>query len=95
MKNRDLGLEILQGIKEIKDFNKEKKTLKTREFKKVPPVHIIRKKLNLSQFNFANLIGISVRTIQDWEQGKRNPTGSAKSLLRITEQKPEIFTQTH
>ncbi len=95
MKNRDIGLEVLQGIKEIKDFSQGKKTLKTREFKEVSPVHIIRKKLNLSQFNFANLIGVNVRTIQDWERGKRNPTGSAKSLLRIAEQRPEIFTQIH
>ncbi len=40
MKNRDIGLEILQGIK---DFNQGKKTLQTSEFKEVPPVHIIRK----------------------------------------------------
>jgi len=38
-------------------------------------------------------MGVSVRTVQDWEQDRRAPSGPAKSLLRIAEQRPEIFLQ--
>ena len=50
-------------------------------------------KLNLSQAAFAGLMGVSLRTVQDWEQGRRKPSGPAEALLRIAEQKPEVFTQ--
>lgn len=49
--------------------------------------------LNLSQATFAGLMGVSVRTVQDWEQGRREPSGPAKALLRIAEQHPEVFAQ--
>jgi putative transcriptional regulator len=91
MKNRDIGVEILRGIQEISTLDKGKKNLVIREFDEPLPVKTIRKNLKVSQFGFANLIGVSTRTIQDWEQGRRNPTGAAKSLLRIAEQKPEVF----
>jgi putative transcriptional regulator len=55
-----------------------------------PPVEI-RKRLNLSQHAFAVLLGVSVRTIQDWEQGRRQPSGPAKTLLRIIDQNPEAL----
>jgi putative transcriptional regulator len=54
---------------------------------------VIRSKLNLSQAAFAGLMGVSLRTVQDWEQGRRKPSGPAEALLRIAEQKPEVFTQ--
>jgi transcriptional regulator with XRE-family HTH domain len=47
----------------------------------------------LSQSAFAGLMGVSLRTVQDWEQGGRKPSGPAIELLRIAEQKPEVFTQ--
>ena len=52
---------------------------------------VIRAKLDLSQSDFAALMGVSVRTVQDWEQKRRKPQGSAKSLLRIAEQHPDVF----
>ncbi|WP_241693483.1 helix-turn-helix domain-containing protein [Endozoicomonas acroporae] len=45
----------------------------------------------MSQSAFASFMGVSVRTIQDWEQGRRNPQGPAKALLRVVEQHPEVF----
>ena len=51
----------------------------------------LRKKLNLSQAQFAKTIGISVKTLQDWEQARRKPSRSAKSLLLLAEKHPEIF----
>ena len=49
-----------------------------------------RAKVGMSQREFATLLGVSVRTLQDWEQGRRAPSGAAKTLLRIAAQNPEI-----
>ena len=91
MSNRDIGREILEGIKEIKRFKKGDVELRSWNLEEPSPTKKIRKKLNLSQSAFASLMGVSSRTIQDWEQGRRKPQGPAKSLLRIAEQHPEIF----
>jgi putative transcriptional regulator len=91
MTERNIGLEILEGIKEIKQYKKNKIHLQTRVLNDPSPSQVIRKKLNLSQSGFAGLMGVSIRTIQDWEQGRRNPQGPAKSLLRIAEQHPDVF----
>jgi putative transcriptional regulator len=47
--------------------------------------------LNLSQAAFAGLMGVSLRTVLDWERGRRKPSGPAEALLRIAEQHPEVF----
>jgi len=91
MSDRDIGQEILEGIREIKAFKEGKIFLRTHELKDPGPSKKIREMLKLSQFAFATLMGVSVRTVQDWEQGRRNPKGPAKSLLRIAEQNPEAF----
>ena len=91
MIKRDIGKEILEGIKEIKAYKDGKITLKTRKLKEPSSPKTIRSKLNLSQSAFAALMGVSTRTVQDWEQGRREPKGPAKSLLRIAEQYPEVF----
>ncbi len=46
-----------------------------------------------SQARFAKLMGISIRTLQDWEQGRRSPSGAAKTLLRVAEKHPDILQQ--
>jgi len=91
MTKRDIGIEILEGIREVKAYKAGKKTLRTRTLKAPAPVREIRTKLKLSQSAFAGLMGVSVRTIQDWEQGRRKPSGPAIALLRIAEQKPDVF----
>ncbi len=48
-----------------------------------------RAKVGMTQAEFAKLLGVSVRTLQDWEQGRREPSGAAKTLLKIAEQNPE------
>jgi putative transcriptional regulator len=93
MNDRNIGHEIVEGIKEIKRFKKGEISLNTRSLNEPSPAKTIRKKLKLSQSVFAGLMGVSPRTIQDWEQGRREPQGPAKSLLRIAEQHPEIFIE--
>ncbi len=93
MAERDIGLEILEGIREIKDYKAGKIDLRIRELREPSLPQEIRKQLNLSQSAFAGLMGVSLRTVQDWEQGRRTPSGPAKSLLRIAEQRPEVFME--
>ena len=91
MNKRNIGQEVLDGIREIRDHKEGKKKLKTHVMEDPSPPQVIREKLQLSQCVFASLMGVSTRTIQDWEQGRRKPQGPAKSLLRVAEQHPEVF----
>lgn len=93
MSKRDIGQEILEGLQEIKSYKAGKTTLKTRELKRPAAPKDIRTQMELSQSAFAGLIGVSLRTVQDWEQGRREPSGPAKTLLRIVEQHPEVLRE--
>ena len=87
MKKRNIGQELLDGIKAIKRGEG-----KRFEVEVPSDVAAIREKTGLSQSAFAALLGISLRTLQDWEQGRRNPAGPAKALLRIVYRHPEILS---
>lgn len=52
-----------------------------------------RMKLGVSQSAFAQLLGVSIRTLQEWEQGRREPSGAARTLLRIALRTPEAILQ--
>ena len=93
MTKRDIGQEILDGIIDIKAYKAGKKDLRVHTLKEPASPQTIRTNLDLSQSEFASLMGVSVRTVQEWEQGRRKPSGSAVALLRIVEQKPEVFLQ--
>lgn len=95
MNKRDIGVEILEGLGEIKKYKKGCVQLKTTELPEPSEPKIIRSRLKLSQSAFAGLLGVSMRTLQDWEQGRRTPRGPALALLRIAEQHPEIFADLH
>ncbi len=60
---------------------------------KLPPAAEARAKVGLSQQDFARLLGVSPRTLQDWEQGRREPTGAAKTLLRLAATHPEVLLE--
>ena len=93
MPKRDVGQEILDGIREVKAYKGGTKNLRVHSLKEPSSPKVIRRKLKLSQSAFAGLMGVSLRTVQDWEQGRRKPSGPAVALLRIAEQKPEVFMQ--
>jgi len=52
-------------------------------------VKAIREKMGFSQDKFALVLGVSKRTVENWEQGRRHPTGAARSLLRIVAADPQ------
>ena len=54
----------------------------------MPDVKSIRKQFGLSQSQMATFLNVSKRTLENWEQGRRSPTGSAQTLLRIMEREP-------
>ena len=53
-------------------------------------VRAIRERTNLSQSQFANLVGVSVKTLQNWEQDRRRPSGPAAALLQIIAHEPQL-----
>ncbi|MEO5365951.1 MAG: helix-turn-helix domain-containing protein [Magnetococcus sp. WYHC-3] len=82
---RNIGQELLDGVRAIKDGQGRRVTVS------IPDVHMVRERMRLSQSAFAGLLGVSVRTLQDWEQGRRVPSGPAASLLRIAERHPDAL----
>ncbi len=88
MKKRNIGAEILDGIKAIKKGKGKRYSVKP-----PPNVKSIREKMGLSQSAFAGFLGVSLRSLQDWEQGRRKPSGAASTLLRVAERHPEALLQ--
>lgn len=85
MKKRDLGAEIIAGLKEFRDHPE---SLKRYEVKPTD-VKALRTKMGMTQPEFAQCMFLSVKTVQKWEQGERKPTGAATALLRVMEKEPE------
>ena len=81
--------QLCESIRQAGEI-KQGKRKRSREFKySDPDVKAIRERLELSQSRFAAIIGVSVRTLQGWEQGRREPEGPAKALLRVVDRDPE------
>lgn len=80
----NIGLEILQGLRELKRGEHGRVI-------NIPNIAGIREKTGLSQARFAQLLGVSVRTLQDWEQGRREPSGAAKTLLLVAAKNPRAL----
>jgi len=87
MNKRDIGQEILDGVKAIKRGEGK------RQIVMLPDVHAIREGMDLSQSAFAAMLGVSPRTLQDWEQGRRKPSGPALSLLKVAALRPDAIRE--
>jgi putative transcriptional regulator len=83
---RNIGLEILEGIREIKRGEHGRAI-------NLPSVTSVRERTGLSQARFAQLLGVSVRTLQEWEQGRRAPSGAARTLLLIAQKNPRALLE--
>jgi putative transcriptional regulator len=81
---RNIGAEILQGLREIKAGEHGRVV-------NVPDIGGFRERTGLSQARFAQLLGVSVRTLQDWEQGRRAPSGAARTLLMVADKNPRAL----
>jgi putative transcriptional regulator len=83
---RNIGMEILEGIREIKRGEHGRVITS-------PAISTIREKTGLPQSRFAKLLGVSVRTLQEWEQGRRMPSGAARTLLLIANKNPKALIE--
>ncbi|MDC7701661.1 helix-turn-helix domain-containing protein [Vogesella indigofera] len=83
---RDLGAELLASVKAMKANEAARAT-------KVTPTLAAeaRARVGLSQKAFAAMLQVSARTLQEWEQGRREPTGAAQTLLRVALKHPEAL----
>ncbi len=92
--NNDMFNELLASVEEM-DAIKSGNLEPERQFKfDEPEVKAIRAKIGLTQNKFASLIGVSQRTLENWEQGRRHPTGPARALLKIVDADPESALRT-
>ena len=85
---RDLAAELLQAVREMKAG----KAARVHQVK-VPEIVEARTRTGLSQQQFAAVLGVSPRTLEGWEQGRRKPTGAARSLLTIARRRPEVLRE--
>lgn len=92
--NKELFNELLDSVEEAGEIHRGERS-SSREFNFADPdVRAIRKQIDFSQSKFSALIGVSIRTLQNWEQGHRHPTGPAKVLLKLVQSNPEsVFTE--
>jgi len=84
----DIGAELLASVREMKAG------VRARSHKpNISDIAHARLVSGLTQSAFAALLGVSVRTLQDWEQGRREPSGAAKTLIKVAERHPEILQE--
>jgi putative transcriptional regulator len=91
---KELFNELLQSVKESVAIDRGRlKPSRVFEVKTANDVVRVRARLGISQTKFAKLIGISEDTLQNWEQGRRKPTGPAKVLLKIAAKHPKVLLE--
>ena len=92
MNERDFD-QLVVSVKQAGAIKRGKMKLGRRIQMEPADIRMIRKKLNKSQSEFALMIGVSVSTLQNWEQGRRRPEGPARALLKVAAENPETVAQ--
>jgi putative transcriptional regulator len=85
---RDIWQEVVDGVREIRADRGKRTSVEPRS-----PIVRARLKSGLTQAQFAALLGVSKRTLEQWEQGRRAPSGAAKTLIRVAELHPEVLRE--
>lgn len=80
--------DLLKSVRDMKAGKAARSTIIA-----VSPIAKARTQSGLSQSQFASLMGVSVRTLQEWEQGRRAPSGAARTLLNIAIRHPEVLIE--
>jgi putative transcriptional regulator len=80
--------DLLESVRQMRS-GKAARTTKV----SIPAAAQARARVGMSQQQFAALLGVSARTVQDREQGRREPTGAAKTLLRVAVSHPEVLVE--
>jgi len=84
---------LVASIKEAGEIKAGRKK-PSRKYEITPPdIKMVREKLHVSQKEFAMMIGVSTRTLQNWEQGRRKPVGPANALLKIASKNPKAVLE--
>ena len=87
---REMFEELLSSVREAGAILRGRKHPSRRIAIGFARIRTIRERTHLSQSEFAHLIGVSVKTLQNWEQERRHPTGPAAALLRIIAHEPQL-----
>src|SRR5665213_2524357 len=85
---RDVGAELLASVRDMKAGRAGHVHRVT-----VSAITEARTRTGLSQHRFADVLGVSTRTLQEWEQGRRRPSGAARALLTIAKRRPEVLRE--
>ena len=93
MKKKEFA-QLLEGVRELGAALRGNKKVITRTDRINPDsVAVVRGRMKLSQGEFARMLGISVDTLQNWEQGRRKPSGAARVLLRVAAKHPKAVLE--
>ena len=92
--DKDLFDDLVQSLKEAKAIAAGEAQASRRFELRAPDAKAVREQIGLSQSEFARLMRVSVKTLQNWEQHRRNPTGPAAALLKIMSSAPEVAIKT-
>jgi len=92
MKKNDFD-KLVASIKEAGQIKAGRREPSRAREIKPPEIRAVRRKLHASQREFALLIGVSTRTLQNWEQGRRRPEGPARALLKVASHNPKVVLE--
>ncbi|HCC53448.1 MAG TPA: transcriptional regulator [Desulfobulbaceae bacterium] len=87
--DKELFDNLVQSLQEAKAIAKGEAPASRRFELSAPDAKTVRQEIGLSQSEFARLMRVSVKTLQNWEQHRRNPTGPAAALLKVVSMSPE------